>query len=333
MNQLSSFFTDVWYDLRDKRLWPVAALLLLAVIALPVFVLKPASEEPAPPAPASAPVPGAAPLPTAVSEAAAGDSRLDVFTAKDPFRPFKEVGRDAGLTRRTARTVADEGTGSSGDVPGLADTGISTGGSGESGEAPSSSDGASTGGGSGAGGGSGDTGGGSGSGGGDSGAKTPKPVKPKTYTYTVDLRFGQRGEVRERRGVQRLEVLPNERNPLLVFLGVSADGDEAVFLVNSDLKQEGEGACEPSRKDCTFLTLRTDDLFDEHLFTDPAKGRNYYLKLLDIDRVTVETAARRAKRSEDARSAGTANASGGGRRARSFHVPILGDFVEASPQG
>lgn len=327
MNQLSSFFTDVWYDLRDKRLWPVAGVLLLAVIALPVFVLKPASEEPAPPAPASAPAPGAGPLPTAVSEAAAGGSRLDVFTAKDPFRPFKEAGRDAGLTRRTARTVADEGAGSSGAVPDLADTGISTGGSGESGETPSSSDGASSGGS------SGDTGGSSGSSGGDSGAKTPKPVKPKTYTYTVDIRFGKRGEVRERRGVQRLEVLPNERNPLLVFLGVSADGDEAVFLVNSDLEQEGEGACEPSRKDCTFLTLRTDDLFDEHLFTDPATGRNYYLKLLDIDRVTVETAARRAKRSEDAGSARTANASGRGRRARSFHVPILGDFVEAPPQG
>jgi hypothetical protein len=41
---------DLWNDLRAKRLWPVAALLLAALVATPV-VLSTDAEEPAPPAP------------------------------------------------------------------------------------------------------------------------------------------------------------------------------------------------------------------------------------------------------------------------------------------
>ena len=32
---MKMFFLDLWHDLREKRLWPVAALLLLALVAVP----------------------------------------------------------------------------------------------------------------------------------------------------------------------------------------------------------------------------------------------------------------------------------------------------------
>ena len=35
---------DLWHDLREKRLWPVAALLLLALVAVPVLLAKPAED-------------------------------------------------------------------------------------------------------------------------------------------------------------------------------------------------------------------------------------------------------------------------------------------------
>ena len=58
---MTTFFLDLWQDLREKRLWPVAAGLAVAIVALPVALVKPASS----PSPSSAPPsePQAAKLP------------------------------------------------------------------------------------------------------------------------------------------------------------------------------------------------------------------------------------------------------------------------------
>ncbi len=37
---MKNFFEDVWQDLREKRLWPVAALLAVALVALPFVMAK-----------------------------------------------------------------------------------------------------------------------------------------------------------------------------------------------------------------------------------------------------------------------------------------------------
>ena len=34
------FFLDLWQDLREKRLWPVALVLLLGLAAVPVLLAK-----------------------------------------------------------------------------------------------------------------------------------------------------------------------------------------------------------------------------------------------------------------------------------------------------
>ena len=87
------FLLDLWQDLRDKRLWPVAVVLVLGLLAVPVLVAKPA-EDPSP-----APVPVAQGQDEAKQEAAAAlaqvklgedaganGSTLGVF---DPSNPFK----------------------------------------------------------------------------------------------------------------------------------------------------------------------------------------------------------------------------------------------------
>ena len=48
---MTTFLSDLWADLREKRLWPVALLLLVALVAVPVVLAKPGAE-PAPPPPA-----------------------------------------------------------------------------------------------------------------------------------------------------------------------------------------------------------------------------------------------------------------------------------------
>ena len=49
------FFLDLWQDLREKRLWPVALVLLLGLAAVPVLLAKPAEDPGPPPAVSAAP--------------------------------------------------------------------------------------------------------------------------------------------------------------------------------------------------------------------------------------------------------------------------------------
>src|SRR5438876_12406863 len=103
---MTTFFLDLWQDLREKRLWPVAAGLAVAIIALPVALVKPASS----PSPSSAPPsePQAAKL-TAVSldQSSVSSSHLNVFKERNPFK---------GLTDQTTLGV---GTASpTGAIPG-----------------------------------------------------------------------------------------------------------------------------------------------------------------------------------------------------------------------
>ena len=46
------FLLDLWHDLKEKRLWPVAVVLLAALVAVPVLLAKPSSA-PSGPAPSA----------------------------------------------------------------------------------------------------------------------------------------------------------------------------------------------------------------------------------------------------------------------------------------
>jgi len=316
--------TDVWYDLREKRLWPVAVALLIALIALPIVLVKPASEKTTvPTAVEPAEVPGI--LVASTAEGNTDDSRLEVFNPKNPFKPLVAI-EDLDRVARPGPSSAAGGDGSNSPAGGVGSgtgSGVGSSGSGDGAATSGLADATPDSGGSGSSPGSGGAKPDSGGRAPDSG-DSPTPAPPTTYTYTVDLRFGERSNPATRRGVQRLEPLPNDRNPLLVFLGVTADTKGAVFLVNSRLDQEGEGDCQPSNKACTFLELRDKDLFDEHLFLDRETGKVYYLQLQRINRVSVETAARQAARkAEAARSASTSSV-----EPRPFELPLFGDTVQ-----
>ncbi len=260
---MKPFLLDLVHDLRAKRLLPVAAVLLLALLAIPIVVLKPAAEPAsAPPPPAPAAERGSPAVSVAGPEA--GSSDLGVFDPKDPFRA------PASTRRRPSTSFAPSTTPPS---------------------APSAPSAPATGGGSGSVGG----GGGSGSGGGSSPppSTTPSPSRPKVvaYTYVVDVTFGLRGQTRRFRGLQRFRTLPNERSPLLVFLGVDATAKRAVFLLDSRLRQGGEGSCRPTRERCSLLSLRTDDARDQHVITAP-DGQRYGIRLDRIRKLPIAKSAR-----------------------------------------
>jgi hypothetical protein len=139
----------------------------------------------------------------------------------------------------------------------------------------------------------------------------------------VDIKFGRVGRARRRSGVKRLEILPNSRHPVLVFLGVTADRRRAVFLVDSTTSQSGEGKCRPDLENCTFVYLATDDEKDEHFFTD-ADGTEYGLHLLKIRAVEVKPTKSSRPRASRERERERRRRERGGEKTI-FHFPLFAD--------
>jgi hypothetical protein len=89
--------------------------------------------------------------------------------------------------------------------------------------------------------------------------------------------------------VERLEALPSEELPLLVFLGANEKGTEAVFLLDTErLRPEGgKESCRPSPERCTFLHLEEGSEDAVQTFLDE-EGKRYHLRVIDIELARVK---------------------------------------------
>jgi hypothetical protein len=301
------FLIDLWSDLRAKRMWPVALVLLLALVAVPVVLSKPSEEPAVAPAPTptktdqTAQVKGLAALKVADDTPGKG-STLDVFDPSNPFKPPENILKNSATDSGTA--TSDTGATTDTGATGATDTG-STGGT----------TGGTTGG--------SDTGGGS----------TPSGGETKTveYRYVADVTFtGANGKKRKIKSLERLAILPNERDPLLIFLGASKNGGNAVFLVDSTLTAEGEdeGKCKPSKAQCGFLYLGPGS---EEEFVDQ-NGGSYTLRVDAIRKVKVTPEkASKATTSKSSSNKRTADAAVGDDTAvRRFVPQLIGDLVTQS---
>jgi hypothetical protein len=97
------------------------------------------------------------------------------------------------------------------------------------------------------------------------GATTPTPPvspgPPSTPTttvpaYSIKVRFGttEAGDPQEKT-VERLSVLPDEENPVLVYRGVENGGKIAIFELTGKVDAQGDGECMPTPEDCRYLKL------------------------------------------------------------------------------
>jgi hypothetical protein len=259
------FLLDLWLDLREKRLAPLAIILLAGIIAVPIVLANDSSETPPPPAPTTTTTASAAPVVQGEADQGTTESKLQTFNPRDPFEPTaSSASTTTGSTGSTGSTTSGS-TGSTG-------TGTTTtpsgggGGGGTTGSQPSTGTGTGT----------------------NGTGNTTGETKTTLFTYTVDLRFGEGGSVKAFKGVQRLDLIPDADNPKIVFLGVTSTGKTAVFLVDSNIGVDTGGRCRPSADQCSFLYLRPDQEHDQALLTD-ADGTVYHLRLLDIDRVSVSS--------------------------------------------
>jgi hypothetical protein len=310
---MKNFLLDLWYDLRAKRLWPVAALLLAALVATPVVLSKKAEEsEPAPATAAAAaaeakkPEGPAALANVKLEELAKGSgSSLSSFDPRNPFAPPRKAleaahGNAEGSTVTSTATSAGTGSDSG--------SGSSTGGGSVTTDVPS------------------------GSGGGtvpDVGGYTPPSgrtgggddVKAPEYTYVVDVTFRANDQARTVRGLRKLDMLPDAESPLLIFMGVTEKAGNAVFMVDSTLQAAGEGTCKPRPANCASLHLGPGS---EHEFATD-EGESYVLRVDEIRRVKLG-----AKAGASTKNKKTASAAIQKHAARGSAPRVLADLVKVS---
>jgi hypothetical protein len=323
---MNNFLLDLWHDLRAKRLWPVALVLLAGLVAVPVVLSKKAEPVAAPPPPtAEAEAPeadGPARLAEVKLEELAEGTGSSLSSFDDPSNPFAPPRK---VLDRLEKEEAEDGGGSPGAAggdgggSGAGDTTVEGGSlGGGAGEDSSSGGGAPTGDTGTPDTGDGDTG--DGGDGGDGGDETTTT----NFTYVVDVSFRENNRRRKIEAMEKLDILPNPASPLLIFLGVTPKAGNAVFLVDSTLEAAGEGRCKPSNSECAFLYLGPGS---EHEFTND-EGDSYTLRVDEIRRVELDRSKARASKKDKKKVASAAV--GQPAPARRFSLPLLADLVSVS---
>lgn len=284
-----SFLKAIISDLRDKRLWPVAAALLVAVVAVPVVLSKASSGAPAPVAqlPSTGSGGTASGLPAVSVSTAPSEGKL-TGNGRNPFNQFGGTTTTSGTSGTTAATT---GTSTSAST--------STSGSGTSTTASSTGSGA----------GSSTTSGSSTTGSSTTPSITTAPPKPAptgltaTESYEVSLAItNSAGGLDTYSPLQRLSLLPSPSRPLLVELGVLKGAKRVLFAVEPGTVISGPGSCIPGPVDCEVLALapgQTESL-GEHSSSGNTRVALFAVTDVSAAKHGSESAANQARRATSA---------------------------------
>jgi hypothetical protein len=271
-----SFLKNVLHDLVEKRLWPVAIALIVALIAVPIVL-------------------------GGSSDAGTGGTEVASLPATNGLANHRDVARAdvvsleeqaAGGVRRAGKvrnpfvqhhqpkavdqTVTDAVNATKGIAEALGGA-----------TAPDTSSGS-------------------------SGATTPpasapapsKPAEGDTQsktdssaadTYRVKLKFGEAGAEKTYDNVARLTPLPSSDNPFFVYLGLKDDQKTAIFLVDADAVPSGDGTCQPSEAECEQVELKAGETEFFDLQSGTAGLIQYQLDMVSIEKAKAATTAKAAQ--------------------------------------
>jgi hypothetical protein len=243
------FVADVVYDLRSRNLLLVVVMLMVGIVAVPVLLSSSSS--------------GSAPSPidlgAQASSQGAAQSESAVVAYHPGIRNFKKrlndlSAKDPFVQQFTASTSS--GTA----VDQVTSTGSSTLG--------------------------GSTSVSGGNGGGTSGSGQRKTTTQTLYTYYVtNVSVGESGgSLTDLGNITQFQFLPSQDKPVLVYLGTTSGGTQALFLVSKDVSSVGgSGTCFPTADDCQLLGLNPGGGAD--LVYQP-DGKTYHVGVTKIKRVT-----------------------------------------------
>jgi hypothetical protein len=224
--------TDTLDGLVRRKLWPVALVLVGALAAVPMLLAK--DPDVAPTAVAQASKSDGLPATfVSVGDSEEGAARRRVLgVEKDPFEPAE---LSKALKAKRAKAAAKAKAAEAEAKPSDSDAKDSS--SSGSGDTPSGSGGTTP---------------------PVSAAPTATPTPTVTIpAYSVKVRFGTtESEELPASTIERLAVLPDEENPLVVYRGVDNSGKVAIFELTGDVTAEGDGTCAPTPEDCQYVKLR-----------------------------------------------------------------------------
>ena len=256
--QSPELLTDLYRDLRDRRLLPLVLVLVVGLAVVPIALSSKSTSTPAPPPAPAAPVAQKSNVPgTAVVISNPG--------LRDYKRRLKDSPQDPFLAPAFATATVSSPTSSSGSTSSsssTASTGTSTSGTTTSGST---------------------TGGSTGSTGGSNAQQVQ--TESKYFFYRVKLRTGEVGQdLKVRDSVGTLTPLPSKDVPALEFLGVTTNSSfqptRAVFLVSSAVSSiDGEGTCTFAGTYCQIVSLKPGE-HEDMVWTD---GRAYRVDMVKFD--------------------------------------------------
>jgi hypothetical protein len=252
--KIQKFFGDIVYDLRSRGLLPVAILLVVAMVAVPMLISRGSSSGSGSSLQATSATPASAPenehAVVAYTPPGLRDykKRLNELSPKDPFR------------QQFANSVAQASA--------LTST-VSTGGGATSSTTTSSTI-------------PGTTGGSTGSGG-KKKKKHKSPAAPAPVTFQVNVLAGDvNSTLTPFNNVASMTPLPGQTTPVVVFWGLSPDYTQALFLVSNKVGTvTGPGTCVPAPDDCALLALKAGESEDLPYSGD---GKTYRIVVAQINR-------------------------------------------------
>ncbi len=252
-------------DLVDKRLWPVAILLLAALVAVPVLIGSSASDAPAPAAavPAAASAKGAAleSAITVVDRAVIGRSRPGAVN--DPFFDPPDPEPTASTTTATSsNSTATTSTPASSTPASTVSPTTATPNPTPTPSAPSPTT--------------------------TTPADRTADTRIERTVFRTRLAFGETADASVR-GVSRLEALGGNSNPALLYLGTTWGGGHAVFLLGPKAISQGDAKC--AEETCRVIALKEGDTQTVGVRDDDGTARTYIVKIDEITRQVTSTVA------------------------------------------
>jgi hypothetical protein len=212
--------TNTWRQLVQRRLWPVAVLLLGALVAVPFVLGKSPDPVPVAGAPAASGVKANAssadPIVSMVSADETASTRRSLGDRHNPFAssaPKPKVKKSKSPAAQKPETVSDDAppASSGGGTP-----------------APTT-------------------------------PTVPAPPTKTVPAGSIVVGWGAADGIDlERKTLQRDEALPDADDPALVFTGLKDGGKTAVFMVSEGLKAFGDGTCVP-KDTCETIELQAGD--------------------------------------------------------------------------
>ncbi len=256
------FLTDLGRDLRDRRLLPLVAVLVVAIVAVPIALSKSAAQPQSTAGKSSllgsALAANASHLTVVPNTPGLRDyhRRLSDRHATNPFTaPPEETSSSQSSSAETQSSGAESSsaasvTSSSGSTPATTENGSTT--SGEAGSLVH--------------------------------------VKTTYFSHAIDVRTvnttlgagpAGKSEPIVRRNLPLLTKLPSKKTPAVIFMGTSADGKNAIVLISSNVRAvSGKNRCVLGTADvCQLLALEPGS---PETFVYGANGRTFRIQLLKV---------------------------------------------------